>query len=259
MVNEYQSVGGGGPSPNYSGAGGGSPGANYVTPLTTSGAAAASVTGTIYPTSQREQVASTPGVSPAVPDQNQVINANLRAFDSAIANSQDPAARAQLENQRYLYESSHTLLPSTPGSSVRETAPAGSQQLGSSVTQRAGYTPLNDLGDSQTQRIADALDNPVFKMMGINVSREAVIGATLEAQRENASRTPGTTDDRFFTNEIQKWAENKVEKGEAYHFDALATGKPQAANPAEYSEDLAVEFLKGAPIRETERFSPVSG
>ncbi|MDD3961321.1 MAG: hypothetical protein PHT77_05615 [Bacteroidales bacterium] len=43
----------------------------------------------------------------------------------------------------------------------------------------------------------------------------------------------------------QQWAENLVELSSAYHNIAQATGKQQAANPFEYTGDLALSYLKG--------------
>lgn len=125
------------------------------------------------------------------------------------------------------------------------------------VSERAGYTNPATLGDARTQAIVNALKNPVFEQMGIRIeSRTALTGQILEAQRGAATTTKAQ---QFFGNELQKWAENKVELGEAYHEVGVKANAPIPANPFEYSQDLAVEFLKGAPTKSSEMFSPVSG
>jgi hypothetical protein len=90
-------------------------------------------------------------------------------------------------------------------------------------------------------------------------SDDAILGRTLEAQRQAAFGTLGSGDDRFFSGEFQKWIENKVETSSAYHHVGMKSGIPIPANRFEYQGDLAVEFLKGEPRKDSERFSPVSG
>ena len=123
---------------------------------------------------------------------------------------------------------------------------------------RPGFYPASSLGDSQTQAAIKA--NAQMRGLGFAVaSDDAILGRTLEAQRQAAFGTLGSKDDRFFSGEFQKWIENKVETSSAYHHVGMKSGIPIPANRFEYQGDLAVEFLKGQPRKDSERFSPVSG
>ena len=123
---------------------------------------------------------------------------------------------------------------------------------------RSGFTDLSSIGDSVTQRAI--ADNAALRALGINTpSDDMVAGRTLEAQRKAAYLTPGMRDDMYFGNELQKWAQNKVEVSSAYHHMGMDAGIPIPPNRFEYQGDLAVEFLKGKPQKDSEMFSPVSG
>jgi len=113
---------------------------------------------------------------------------------------------------------------------------------------RAGYTDPKSLGDITTQRVLRAVEQfrQPLGMAGVRIaSPTAMQGNVLEAQRMAAFSTPGVRDERFFGNELQKWAENFVEKSSVYHHTALDSGLPVPANPYEYQGDLALSFLKG--------------
>lgn len=130
------------------------------------------------------------------------------------------------------------------------------------VVERPGYTLPKDLGDITTQRVMTGYEafSEAMGMVGIRVaSPTTVAGQVLEAQREAAYATPSRRDETFFMGELQKWAENYVETASAYHHVGMEAGVPIPANRFEYQGDLAVEFLKGAPVRASEFFSPVSG
>jgi len=130
------------------------------------------------------------------------------------------------------------------------------QQALINVESRPGYTA--DLGDRFTKAAVAATSS--LRSMGYNVATpDQMTGRVLEAQRQSALETPGRTDERYYENQLEKWAQNMVEKSSAYHDVGMASGVPIAANPFEYQGDLAVEFLKGAPTKASERFSPVSG
>lgn len=127
------------------------------------------------------------------------------------------------------------------------------------VQGRAGYTPTSELGGASTQRILEGykLAQQNIALMGGNVAPvEMQAGRVLEAQRA-ASTT--TREQQFYSGELSKWAENMVELGSAYHVVGKASTTPIPANRYEYQADLAVEFLKGAPTKSSEYFSPVSG
>jgi hypothetical protein len=122
------------------------------------------------------------------------------------------------------------------------------------VESRAGYTPPEQIGDINTQRL---LQQRASQNMS-SEQRYALLGAILESQRQEAYKTQTLSDDRYFEGEIGKWGENYVEKGSAQHFYLKDTGQV-GTNPYEYQADLAVEFLKGTPQKRSEFFSPVSG
>lgn len=130
------------------------------------------------------------------------------------------------------------------------------------ATERPGYTVPSDLGDLTTQQFSKSYETfrQIAGMQGIETeSTFQATGEFIEAQRQAAYATPQRRDERFFMGELQKWAEIPVEKSAAYHHIGMESGKQIPANPFEYQADLSVEFLKGAPKRAVEFFSPVSG
>jgi hypothetical protein len=126
------------------------------------------------------------------------------------------------------------------------------QQAEQLATQRAGYTDPNALGDINTQRRAGVLAQQ-------GMSYNAAIGVVLNQQYQEAQKTPGVRDDIYFLTEGDKWKENIVERGSAYHNLGQDLGTQIPANPYEYQADLAVEAMKGSPEKRSEWFSPVSG
>ncbi len=127
---------------------------------------------------------------------------------------------------------------------------------------RAGYTREENLGDVRTQQIVGIAESQrgVFRAAGVELpSRDLLTGMTLESQRQAAVQTPGIRDDQYFSNELSKWAQNKVETGAAYHNVGRKSDVAIPENPFELQADLAVEFLKGSPDKRSEYFSPASG
>lgn len=143
--------------------------------------------------------------------------------------------------------------------------PTNSLARAEAAARGSGYqTPLqySGLGDLTTGRFVQTFEQarPALIAMGLNApSTYDFTGRVLERQREQAYITPGTRDDQFFNNELQKWISVPIDESRIYHHEAQASGLQVAANPYEYQGDLAVEFLKGAPARASEMFSPVSG
>ena len=87
---------------------------------------------------------------------------------------------------------------------------------------------------------------------GIETMRQAYGGVVGESYT-------GTRRAQFYSGELQKLVSRPIEKASEYHYLGVATGVAVPANPWEYQADLAVEFLKGAPQKSSEQFSPVSG
>jgi hypothetical protein len=109
------------------------------------------------------------------------------------------------------------------------------------------------LGDAATQTRAKELMNQPNKPFG---SYDDAVRYTLEEQRQAATDSGAKS---FYENELTKSIQEPIEAASQYHYMAKETGRAISANPYEYQADLAVELLKGAPLRSTEVFSPVSG
>jgi len=130
------------------------------------------------------------------------------------------------------------------------------------ATERPGFTAPTTLGDTQTRqaRAGYSMFSQAMGLTGDSVASDyQFTGQMLEYQRQAAYATPTRRDETFYMNEIQKWAQAPVEQASAYHHIGMDSGVPIPANPFEYQADLAVEFLKGAPQKSSEFFSPVSG
>jgi hypothetical protein len=109
------------------------------------------------------------------------------------------------------------------------------------------------LGDAATQTRAKELMNQPNKPFG---SYDDAVRYTLEEQRQAATDSRAKS---FYENELTKSIQEPIEAASQYHYMAKETGRAISANPYEYQADLAVELLKGAPVRSSEVFSPVSG
>lgn len=130
------------------------------------------------------------------------------------------------------------------------------------ATERPGFTAPTTLGDTQTRqaRAGYSAFAQAMGLQGVSVAPDyQFTGQFLEYQRQAAYATPTRRDETFYMNELQKWAQAPVEQASAYHDIGMESGKAIPANPYEYQADLAVEFLKGAPTKSSEYFSPVSG
>lgn len=136
------------------------------------------------------------------------------------------------------------------------------RQAGIQAVERPGYTVPKDIGDITTQRAISGYTafSQAMALTGVELaSPMTMMGQVLEIQRQAAYATPQRRDETFYMGELQKWAQNYVETSSAYHHIGMRGGVPIPANPYEYQGDLAVEFLKGAPQKASEYFSPVSG
>jgi hypothetical protein len=181
---------------------------------------------------------------------------------------QNTGVSAPIQVSRYANQNPAEPFQSTvPISDISSNAPTRAENLGytnfeqqaiQNAALRPGFTNISDLGDSQTQLAITGVK--AMASMGFNVATPDVMAyTTLETQRRYAALTPGIRDDRYFGNELQKYVENKVEVSSSYHHLGQDLGVPIPANIFEYQGDLAVEFLKGKPTKDSEMFSPVSG
>jgi len=98
-----------------------------------------------------------------------------------------------------------------------------------------------------------------YKRPGYTPGVENLDPLQLEKYRQDAEAAGDTRREGQYGNQIQQWAQNKVELGSSYHYLGKRSGVAVPANPYEYTADLSVEFLKGKPQKSGDMFSPVSG
>lgn len=309
MVNEYASVGGGGPSAGYSGAGGGSPGSSYTSnPTSAADAAAASVTGSYYVAGVPVASYGSPGALAAVQVAQQASEASVAAGGSSqnfspVGSAQWFAQELALGSQstapvgsqswwdyqtglREYAAAANTVItpvnPSTPGyyEHYANIAPVGSSQWYQQVAEAKQYNPSSTLAQTaitpQTPGYAENLIRiginpqtiPAFQQLSIIPSlqnradyiRATELGDTrtqqliasglspmqaLNKQIQDAYQTPGKRDETYYTNELAKATQSLIATSSQYHSAAKDTGIAQAANPYEYTGDLALGLLKG--------------
>ena len=115
--------------------------------------------------------------------------------------------------------------------------------------------------------------DPYSRAIGIGLNTAAIFGsapaiyantdvsklAGIEIMRQQKAMAGDTKGSQFYGGELAANIKGFTDLSDAYHAAGMKSGKPAPANPFEYRGDLAVEFLKGAPRRDTEKFSPVSG
>ena len=112
---------------------------------------------------------------------------------------------------------------------------------------RPGYS--SSLGDTQTEATMAgyrAANDALVRsgMPGINL--DLIQGVKLESQRQTAIGTPGTRDDLFFQNELQKWGKNPIETEAAYQNLSRKADVPIPRSPFEFQSDMARAFLMGS-------------
>lgn len=159
---------------------------------------------------------------------------------------------------------------------TRVAAAAGGSQSAKTFREYADEAAINrpnyygDIGDTKSAAVAAGLQMmSMFGMANPQYSRtpESAQATALESLRQyyggRAGEEPGmgtgTARAQYYSGELQKLISRPIELASSYHNLSMATGIPVPANPHEYMGDLAVEFLKGAPQKASEMFSPVSG
>ena len=90
--------------------------------------------------------------------------------------------------------------------------------------------PVSDLGDSRTQQLIN---------QGGYTPPQAI-----SIQLDEARLTPTKSDDRYFSNELEKALQNPVAVSSAYHNAGRDSNLPVAANPFEYLGDRSLVVLK---------------
>ncbi|MCK9593328.1 MAG: hypothetical protein M0Q91_15090 [Methanoregula sp.] len=100
---------------------------------------------------------------------------------------------------------------------------------------RSRFVSTLDFGDSKTQESVRDLSGE---------ARFSAIGVTLERQRQEALKTPGTRDDRYFQNQLDLWNAQSVERSAGYHAYGKMSGRQISANPYENVGDIALAIEK---------------
>lgn len=95
--------------------------------------------------------------------------------------------------------------------------------------------------------------------MGLTMEEASANLSKYEKLKNEAMARGDTGKANYYQNQAQKAANNLSELSSAYHHAGKQMGIPVPANRYEAIGDLSVELLKGTPVRDTERFSPISG
>ncbi|MCK9593528.1 MAG: hypothetical protein M0Q91_16115, partial [Methanoregula sp.] len=100
---------------------------------------------------------------------------------------------------------------------------------------RSRFVSTLDFGDSKTQKSVAGLSGE---------ARFSAIGVTLERQRQEALKTPGTRDDRYFQNQLDLWNAQDIERSSGYHVYGKKSGVQIPSNPYENVGDIALAIEK---------------
>jgi hypothetical protein len=104
------------------------------------------------------------------------------------------------------------------------------------------------------------LERPGFDAsMGLTMQENAASIQKFEKLRQGALAAGNTNLAFDYSRKAQAAAQNLNELSRAYHQAGKTMGIPIASNPYESIGDLGIELMKGTPIRDAERFSPISG
>ena len=125
---------------------------------------------------------------------------------------------------------------------------------------RPGFYGLPGEGFGEARTIGDSLAAGIASgFMAKGYSKEAAFGAALEQRRAESYAAGDVRGTQYYSGELQKLVSRPIEQASQYHYLGQRSGIPVPSNPWEYASDLSVEFLKGAPTKASEMFSPVSG
>ena len=100
----------------------------------------------------------------------------------------------------------------------------------SKLSERMDFVAPGDLGDRFTQNL---------------VAHGMSLEQALNSQFNAAKSTPGSRDDLYFKNELEKSLQNNIGLSSQFHFQAMASGLPTGPNPYEYVGDRSLMLMKG--------------
>lgn len=274
MVNEYASVGGGGPSAGYSGAGGGSAGSSYVSnPTSMADAAAAAVTGSSNPHS----VGSAEWWSAEISSREQAAAENTSdtpvassSNGSSVSTYTDPrtgqtfATRAIAESLGYgpslvagertdAYAKTVEQIGKEGGRAAQEAYIARHDDpLGTPLGISGAATTLTDVSQQYLNR-PDIYPVTDPRQKALMESGYTQLGAAEELYSQSKTQS----EQRYYETLMTQAITSRTGESAAYHTWAANTGVAQKANPYEYTADLMVYLQQGYPTKEKNVFSPV--
>lgn len=271
MVNEYASVGGGGPSAGYSGAGGGSAGSSYTGPDMGGGTNAPNTNPVGSDAWWSQEIASRESAARAnTSDSPSSSNANV-VEPTSPSSYTDPRT-----GQTFATQAIAESLGYGPTLTAGERTDTYAKEL-EAAGQTGGYpaqlaymarhddplaTPLGISGGGGTSGqdvSAQYLNRPdIYRVTDTKQLALMATGLTAGQAAEQLYQSSKTKSEQRYYETLLRQAETTATgKSAAYHTFAKETGLPHAPNPYEYTADLYVYLEKGYPTSEKERFSPV--
>ena len=131
-----------------------------------------------------------------------------------------------------------------------ELPPTRNEIIDTYIASRPRYVEPSEIGDTKTQKAATGLQM-LHRVTGRGeMSREAALGVVLEGQRQVASGTPGTRDERFYKDQLDLWNARYIEMSAGEHAFGKASGVPQPANRFENVGDIALAFEKAGNVKD---------
>ena len=102
--------------------------------------------------------------------------------------------------------------------------PTSEQAIVTAITNRPRSVDVANFGDRKTQQLLSAVPEG---------DRAAALGVILEQQRQEATKTPTLTDDRFFQNQLNLWNAQAIEGSAGEH-----AYKKSSPNPADWTANV---------------------
>ena len=102
--------------------------------------------------------------------------------------------------------------------------PTQSQAIVTAIANRPRSVDVANFGDRKTQQLLSAVPEG---------DRAAALGVILEQQRQEATKTPTLTDDRFFQNQLNLWNAQAIEGSAGEH-----AYKKSSPNPADWTANV---------------------
>lgn len=121
------------------------------------------------------------------------------------------------------------------------------ESIGRGYQKRADFVSITSLGSNETAIRANRYMNE-----GRYPDPVSATLAVLEEQYQEARKTPGLTDDRFFMNEMQLAAQQGIGRSSQAHYEMGKGWAAYAGNPWEPAGDTYLEIIKGYPTKGAE-------